>query len=233
MEAIQPLYSAATRVVDEVEFFASERPRSLRNVLVHRSVFQPKRGESRFARLVIRAEHDDKITGSRLCNGIIDQTGCIGNVIDQSEMNVQIRLNVTKVGNVFKSRSFADDDVDRFPAGMRHDQVASDSSDDFACDFHKVRALNDSSNKLERDDSRFFRIGRNASVAQRTSAFRGLTYEQSRPSVNRHINFDNALLAACDRLHGRTIRACATMLAYGAAIGCVWFLCIAWRAGAL
>ncbi|BFG80102.1 hypothetical protein PTKU46_81360 [Paraburkholderia terrae] len=109
MEAIQPLYSAATRVVDEVEFFASERPRSLRNVLVHRSVFQPERGESRIARLVIGAEHDDKITGSRLCNGIIDQTGCIGNVIDQSEMNVQIRLNVTKVGNVSKSRSFADD----------------------------------------------------------------------------------------------------------------------------
>lgn len=44
---------------------------------------------------------------------------------------------------------------------------------------------------------------------------------------------DNALLASCDRLHGRAVRAIGVMLMCGVAIGCVWFLCVAWRAGVL
>lgn len=44
---------------------------------------------------------------------------------------------------------------------------------------------------------------------------------------------DNALLASCDRLYGRTARACAVAFGYAAVIGTIWFLCVAWRAGAL
>jgi len=45
--------------------------------------------------------------------------------------------------------------------------------------------------------------------------------------------YDNALLASCALPHSRPAHAIAVMLAYGAAIGCVWFLCAAWRAGVL
>jgi hypothetical protein len=34
-------------------------------------------------------------------------------------------------------------------------------------------------------------------------------------------------------LHGRVLKACGMILAYGSAIGCVWFLCAAYRAGVL
>jgi hypothetical protein len=44
---------------------------------------------------------------------------------------------------------------------------------------------------------------------------------------------DNALLHACERTHGRMARACGMALAYGVAIGGVWFLCAAYRAGVL
>lgn len=40
---------------------------------------------------------------------------------------------------------------------------------------------------------------------------------------------DNALLASCDRLYSRVVVAFGT----GVGIGCVWFLCVAWRAGVL
>lgn len=41
---------------------------------------------------------------------------------------------------------------------------------------------------------------------------------------------DNALLAACDRTYGRVA---LYSLALGVAIGCVWFLGVAYRAGVL
>lgn len=45
--------------------------------------------------------------------------------------------------------------------------------------------------------------------------------------------FDNDLLAACDRPHGRLARAFGMVLVYGITIGSVWFLCAAYRAGLL
>jgi hypothetical protein len=45
--------------------------------------------------------------------------------------------------------------------------------------------------------------------------------------------YDNDLLMACYHVHGRLAKAFGMMLAYGVAIGCVWFLCAAYRAGAL
>jgi len=113
--------------------------------------FQPKRGGSRFARLVVGAEHDDKVTGLRVRKGVCDQTCRIVDVVNQGEMDVQFRLDVGKVGKVIKSRSLADNDVDRFPTGGAYDQVASDPSDYFACDFHSyLRAHNDHRKKRER-----------------------------------------------------------------------------------
>ncbi|KGC45959.1 hypothetical protein DP49_2317 [Burkholderia pseudomallei] len=47
------------------------------------------------------------------------------------------------------------------------------------------------------------------------------------------VAFDNDLLAACVRPNGRLARAVGMILAYGITIGCVWFLCAAFRAGAL
>jgi hypothetical protein len=44
---------------------------------------------------------------------------------------------------------------------------------------------------------------------------------------------DNDLLASCDELRGRVLKACGIVAAYGVAVGCVWFLCVAWRAGVL
>ncbi|MEW9586271.1 hypothetical protein [Paraburkholderia sp. DGU8] len=44
---------------------------------------------------------------------------------------------------------------------------------------------------------------------------------------------DNDLLAACYHVHGGLIKAFGMMLVCGAAVGCVWFLCVAYRAGAL
>ncbi|SDI64706.1 hypothetical protein SAMN04487926_12127 [Paraburkholderia steynii] len=41
---------------------------------------------------------------------------------------------------------------------------------------------------------------------------------------------DNDLLAACERAHGRVA---LYSLATGVAIGCVWFLGVAYRAGVL
>jgi hypothetical protein len=163
---------------------------------VLKPAFQPKRGGSRFARLVVGAEHNDKVTGLRVRKGVRDQTGRIVNVVNQGEMDVQFRLDVAKVGKVIKSRSLAYNDVDRFPTGGAYDQVASDPSDYFACDFHSyLHAHSDHRKKRERDAYRFFPIGRTASVTKRTSVFRSLTYEQS---IARRIDCDNALLAACD-----------------------------------
>ncbi|WP_018435319.1 hypothetical protein [Paraburkholderia atlantica] len=47
------------------------------------------------------------------------------------------------------------------------------------------------------------------------------------------VHYDNSLLAACDNVHGKLAKAFGMMLAYGAAIGCVWYLCVAYRAGVL
>lgn len=55
-------------------------------------------------------------------------------------------------------------------------------------------------------------------------------YKQS--SVSRAQN-DNALLASCEQVHGYVAKGSAVAFAYGVAIGCVWFLCAAYRAGAL
>lgn len=55
-------------------------------------------------------------------------------------------------------------------------------------------------------------------------------YKQS--SVSRAQN-DNALLASCDRVHGYVAKGSAVAILYGLAIGCVWFLCVAYRAGVL
>lgn len=49
-------------------------------------------------------------------------------------------------------------------------------------------------------------------------------------SIQRHAD-DNALLSACDELHTGIIKACAIAFASGGAVGCVWFLCVAYRAG--
>jgi hypothetical protein len=44
---------------------------------------------------------------------------------------------------------------------------------------------------------------------------------------------DNDLLASCDELHGRLLKALCMVAAYGGAIGCVWFLCVSFRSGVL
>jgi hypothetical protein len=45
--------------------------------------------------------------------------------------------------------------------------------------------------------------------------------------------YDNDLLAACHHVHDGLIKALGMMLVCGAAVGCAWFLCVAYRAGAL
>ncbi|WP_171915439.1 hypothetical protein [Paraburkholderia xenovorans] len=44
---------------------------------------------------------------------------------------------------------------------------------------------------------------------------------------------DNALLAACDDLHGQFLKVLAMAFLTFIGIGCVWFLCLAVPAGAL
>ncbi|PRH11001.1 hypothetical protein C6T61_07485 [Burkholderia multivorans] len=56
--------------------------------------------------------------------------------------------------------------------------------------------------------------------------------ENKRSLVMRAAN-DNALLASCDRVHGYVAKGSAVAILYGIAIGCVWFLCVAYRAGVL
>ncbi|MBU9439926.1 hypothetical protein KTE91_33160 [Burkholderia multivorans] len=57
-------------------------------------------------------------------------------------------------------------------------------------------------------------------------------HENKRSLVTRVTN-DNALLASCDRVHGYVAKGSAVAILYGIAIGCVWFLCVAYRAGVL
>ncbi|KOE23107.1 hypothetical protein AI46_26725 [Burkholderia multivorans R-20526] len=61
---------------------------------------------------------------------------------------------------------------------------------------------------------------------------RPVTRKYKRSFVTR-ASGDNALLASCDQLHGYVAKGSAVAFAYGVAIGCVWFLCAAYRAGAL
>ncbi len=44
---------------------------------------------------------------------------------------------------------------------------------------------------------------------------------------------DNSLLASCDELYGYVAKGSAVATACGVAVGCVWFLCVAYRAGVL
>lgn len=44
---------------------------------------------------------------------------------------------------------------------------------------------------------------------------------------------DNELLTACGGLHGYVIRGSLWAMGSGIAIACVWFLCVAFRAGVL
>ncbi|WP_227893650.1 hypothetical protein [Burkholderia vietnamiensis] len=44
---------------------------------------------------------------------------------------------------------------------------------------------------------------------------------------------DNELLAACGKLHGYIVKGSLWALGSGVAVACVWFLCIAFRAGVL
>ncbi len=57
-------------------------------------------------------------------------------------------------------------------------------------------------------------------------------HENKRSLVTRATNV-NALLASCDRVHGYVAKGRAVAIAYGIAIGCVWFLCVAYRDGVL
>ncbi len=44
---------------------------------------------------------------------------------------------------------------------------------------------------------------------------------------------ENALLASCDRVHGYALKASLWAVGSGIGVGCVWFLCVAVRAGVL
>lgn len=44
---------------------------------------------------------------------------------------------------------------------------------------------------------------------------------------------DNELLAACGDLHGYFIKGCLWAFGSGLAVACIWFVCVAFRAGAL
>ncbi|AXK61505.1 hypothetical protein CN645_30405 [Burkholderia sp. IDO3] len=58
-------------------------------------------------------------------------------------------------------------------------------------------------------------------------------FPQNKRSLVTRAPSDNALLASCNELHGYVAKGSAVAMACGAAIGCVWFLCVAFRAGAL
>ncbi len=58
-------------------------------------------------------------------------------------------------------------------------------------------------------------------------------FHENRRSLVTRVPSDNDLLAACDKLHGGIIRACAMSGLCGLGVGCVWFLCVAIRAGVL
>jgi len=44
---------------------------------------------------------------------------------------------------------------------------------------------------------------------------------------------DNSLLASCHRIHGYAANASLWVAGSGIGVGCVWFLCVAFRAGVL
>ncbi|WP_175994336.1 hypothetical protein [Burkholderia vietnamiensis] len=44
---------------------------------------------------------------------------------------------------------------------------------------------------------------------------------------------DNELLAACGEIHGYIVKGSLWALGSGLAVACVWFLCVAFRAGVL
>ncbi|RQR16146.1 hypothetical protein DF026_09920 [Burkholderia stagnalis] len=56
--------------------------------------------------------------------------------------------------------------------------------------------------------------------------------ENKRSAVSRAPN-DNDLLAACGELHGYIIKGSLCAFGSGLAVACVWFLCVAFRAGVL
>lgn len=56
-------------------------------------------------------------------------------------------------------------------------------------------------------------------------------FPQNKRSLVTRAPRDNALLASCDELHRYVVKGIAVAMAYGVAIGCVWFLCSAYRAG--
>lgn len=58
-------------------------------------------------------------------------------------------------------------------------------------------------------------------------------FPQNRRSLVTRVPSDNALLASCDQMHGYVAKGSAVAAACGVAIGCVWFLCVAYRAGVL
>lgn len=58
-------------------------------------------------------------------------------------------------------------------------------------------------------------------------------FPQNKRSLVTRAPSDNALLASCDELHGYVVKGIAVAIACGVAIGCVWFLCVAYRAGVL
>ncbi len=55
---------------------------------------------------------------------------------------------------------------------------------------------------------------------------------QNRRPVTRSPS-DNALLASCNQMRGYVAKGSAVATACGVAIGCVWFLCVAYRARVL
>ncbi|WP_249180442.1 hypothetical protein [Burkholderia vietnamiensis] len=57
-------------------------------------------------------------------------------------------------------------------------------------------------------------------------------HENKRSAVSRVPN-DNDLLAACGEIHGYIIKGSLWALGCGLAVACVWFLCVAIRAGVL
>lgn len=58
-------------------------------------------------------------------------------------------------------------------------------------------------------------------------------FRENKRSLVTRVTNDNALLASCDRVHSYVAKGSAVAILYGIAIGCVWFLCLAYRAGVL
>lgn len=58
-------------------------------------------------------------------------------------------------------------------------------------------------------------------------------FPQNNRSLVTRVPSDNALLAVCDQMHGYVAKGSTVAAACGIAIGCVWFLCVAYRAGVL